>query len=367
VWVPNHYRWTPTGYIFIPGYWDLAVSQRGVIYAPVIVNPEVVTVGFSYTPAYAVSDTVVVETLFVRPTYAHYYFGDFYGPTYATMGYESVFVYSGRSYDSIIVYETWAHRTQPNWISVQIDIFNGRSRGALPVPPRTLVQQNTIIQQNVTNVTSVTNVTNNNITNVTNNTTNVNRTTNTINRTTNTYNTPVLGTTSKVMAAKGVKTVAIDSATRVQAKQQAAVVQQVAMQRTATERPLPPGAPRQARVASLSVPKAQAVQPGFVAPRVSQQAANQARAAQPPQPAPVPAHPGSNPSAVSPARTQPYTAGAAPHGGHPGVMPGSANMRPQSRYGQAHAMPNASQSRPPARPSEPPARRPPPKDSKEHH
>jgi hypothetical protein len=370
VWVPNHYRWTPSGYIFIPGYWDLAVSQRGVIYAPVIVNPEIVTVGFTYTPAYAVSDTVVVETLFVRPTYAHYYFGDFYGPAYATMGYQSVFVYSGRSYDSIIVYETWAHRTQPNWISVQIDIFNGRSRGALPVPPRTLVQQNTIIQQNVTNVT---NVTNNNITNITNNTTNVNRTTNiannttNVNRTTNTYNTPVLGTTSKVMAAKGVKTVALDSATRVQAKQQATAVQQVAMQRTATERPLPPGAPRQARVASLSVPKAQAVHPGFVAPRVSQQAMNQARVGQPPRPAAVPPHTATSSSGVASPRTQTSTAGASPHGGHSGVMPGNANMRPQSPIGQPHAMPHAPMSRPPARPSEPPARRPPPKDSKDHH
>ncbi|MHB8736843.1 MAG: hypothetical protein ACYC6M_16190, partial [Terriglobales bacterium] len=71
VWVPDHYRWTPSGYIFIAGYWDLAVSRRGVLYAPVIVDPAVVTTGFYYTPAYAVSDAFVVDALFVCPSYGH--------------------------------------------------------------------------------------------------------------------------------------------------------------------------------------------------------------------------------------------------------------------------------------------------------
>jgi hypothetical protein len=361
VWVPNHFRWTPSGYIFIPGYWDLAVGQRGVIYAPVIVDPNVVTAGFYYTPTYAVSDTVVVDALFIRPMYAHYYFGDYYGPAYATLGYQSAFVYSGRNYDSIIVYESWAHRTQPSWVSVQIDIFNGRNRGVLPVPPRTLVQQNTIIQQNITNVT--------NVTNITNNTTNVNRST--VN-----YNRPVLATTSQVMAAKGAKTVSLDAATRVQAQHQSAAVQQVALQRTTTEQPLPPGAPRQARVASLSVPKAQAVQPGFTAPRVTQQAMNQARAGQPPRPATAPpmgnsaapAPHGINPSGTASSMGLPKAPGASPVGTHPGHLTGSVNSRPQTPFGQPpRGMTNSPMSRPQGRPTQPPARRPPPKDPKEHH
>jgi hypothetical protein len=342
VWVPSRYLWTPTGYIFIPGYWDLVVSQRGVLYAPVIVDPNVVTAGFYYTPTYAINDTVVVDALFVQPMYAHYYFGDYYGPAYATMGFQSVFFYSGRHYDSIIVYESWAHRSQPNWISLQIDVFNGRSRGVLPVPPRTLVQQNTIIQQNITNVTNVTNVTNN----ITNNTTNVNRMA-------AKYNTPVLASTSKIMAAKGAKTVTLDEATRVQAKQQAAAVQQVAMQRTATEKPLPPGAPRQARVASLSVPKTQAVQPGFVAPRVTPQAMNHAQVGQPLRPAMAPAI--SRPGAGGmPAPTQPR----APAGYHP--------LSPAPPGQPLRSTPNSSPIRPTGRPSPPPPRRPPPKETKTH-
>lgn len=345
VWIPDRYLWTPTGYAFVPGYWDLAINQRGVLYAPVIVDPNVVAAGFAYTPTYAVSDTVVLDALFVQPMYGHYYFGDYYGPAYAGMGYQSVFVYGGRHYDSIIVYETWAHRSQPNWVSLQIDVFNNRSVGVAPVPPRTLVQQNTIIQQNVTNVTNVTN----NITTVANNTTNVRRTT-------ANYNTPVLAPTSKLLATKGVKTETLDGATRVQAKQQAAVVQQVAMQRTATEQPLPPGAPHQARVASLSVPKAQAVQPGFVAPHMAPQALNQARVGQPPRPA-----------AASPAG---FSANSPSYAAHPSGMyyplgrPGANGMSaPQPRApGGYHPLP-----RPTGRPAEPPVRQPPPKPSREHH
>jgi hypothetical protein len=380
VWIPDHYRWTPTGYIFIPGYWDLAVSRRGVLYAPVVVDPLVVTAGFTYTPVYAVSDAVVVDALFVRPAYAHYYFGDYYGPAYATLGYESVIVSSGRRYDSIIVYETWAHRSQPNWVSLQIDIHNGRSRGELPVPPRTLVQQNTIIQQNITNVT---NVTNNITNNVSSNATTVNRST--------TYNTPVLAPTTQVAAAKGLKTVPLDSATRVQARDQAAVVQQVAQQRTATEQPLPPGAPRQARAASLSVPKTQSVQPGFTAPKLAPQALARAASAQPPQPAPAPrpglarptssvGHPGIPAStahlssAAPPGR--PATGITASQPGRP-VSPLPQGLRPGGP-GAGLAVPHAQPAQPqrtmpgsPPRPlggaSQPPARRPPPKDSKEHH
>jgi hypothetical protein len=352
IWVPDRYLWTPAGYVFVPGYWDLTVSQRGVLYAPVIVDPLLVPAGYYYTPAYAVTDTVVIEALFVRPVYAHYYFGDYYGPAYVRMGYESAFVYSGRHYDSIIVYESWAHRSQPNWVSLQIDVFNGRSRGVLPVPPRTLVQQNTIIQQNTTNVANVAN----NITNI-NNTTNVNRT--------NNYTTPVLASTSKVMAAKGVKTVPLDEATRVQAKHQAAVVQQVAMQRTATERPLPPGTPRQAHVASLSVPKTQAVQPGFVAPRVTSQAMNRAQSSQPLRPATVPSmglsatapHSVAGPSGIPSSMAHPGT---------PGVT-NAAHTLPQAQAGQPQrGQPSVSPFRPASRPSAPPASKPPPKE-KSHH
>ena len=129
VWVAGHYRWSPTGYIYIPGYWDLAVSRRGVLYAPVVITPSVVTVGFVYTPAYAVHDTILVDTLWVRPCHCHYYYGDYYGDRYHDWGFESCVVYNQRHYDSIIVYERWDHRSDPTWF----DVAFGSTTIAMPI------------------------------------------------------------------------------------------------------------------------------------------------------------------------------------------------------------------------------------------
>jgi hypothetical protein len=356
VWVPDHYCWTPSGYVYVPGYWDYALAQRGILYAPVVVDPAVVTTSFYYTPAYAVSDTVVVDALFVRPAYAHYYFGDYYGPTYVALGFESGYVYSRRNYDCIVVYEGWAHRATPNWVGLQMDIYSGRSAGRLPTPPRTLVQQNI----NITNVTNVTNV----------------------HRTVTNYSTPVVAPAAQVAAAKGVKTVALDPATRQQARLQASAVQQVAQQRTRLETPLPPGSPRQARVGALTVPKAQPVHPGFVAPRAPQPSAATAtggmRAVYPTGsagPHAGPAAPHTSPASAFQARpgfAPPYHPGTAQPGFGTGYRPGggtAASIPPPHLPGGApgrypgNTVPTA---RPPARPAPPPpAHRPPPRD--QHH
>jgi hypothetical protein len=255
VWVPGHYRWTPGGYLYVAGYWDLAVSRRGVLYAPVVIDPRVVTVSYVYTPAYAVPETVVVDTLWVRPAYCHYYFGDYYGEEYRVCGYESCVVYSRRHYDSIIVYERYEHRRDPDWFEVRVRVYDERERFPERRPPRTLVQQNIVVKQNI-------NVTNNYY---------------------------MVAPTAQVAAAKGQKVVPVDSDCRAQALQQAKAVQQVSVQRTQTEVKVTPGTALKPRVASLSVPAAQ--------PVASKPAAVTA-------PATTATHPT---TAVSPAATAPVT------------------------------------------------------------
>ena len=34
-WCPAHYVWTPRGYIFVGGFWDYPIEQRGILFAPV--------------------------------------------------------------------------------------------------------------------------------------------------------------------------------------------------------------------------------------------------------------------------------------------------------------------------------------------
>jgi hypothetical protein len=225
VWVAAHYSWTPGGYVFIPGYWDFAVARRGVLYAPVVVDYGVVGVGFVYTPAYVVSDTIIVDSLFIRPCCCHYYFGDYYGPVYRSYGFESCVVYGRGHYDAIFVYSSWEHRADPGWATFQLDLCLARHAGRAPCPPRTLVQQNITVQNNI-------NVTNNYYARNTG---------------------PVLMTPGQLASARGVSNVPLSTAQRSTALQQASFTQQVAAQRSLTEVSTPGQRLSQPRSASFNL------------------------------------------------------------------------------------------------------------------
>jgi hypothetical protein len=139
VWVPAHYRWTPSGYIYVPGYWDYALAQRGFLYAPVVVDTVVVGPGFVYTPAYVVSSSVLIDCMWIRPCYCHYYFGDYYGGVYAGWGFESCVVYSRRCYEPIFFYARWENRYDPHWEVARLEVYRGRVAGTLAPPPRVAV------------------------------------------------------------------------------------------------------------------------------------------------------------------------------------------------------------------------------------
>ena len=341
VWVPDHFSWTPAGYVFVEGYWDLPLRSRGLLYAPVVFRPDVVTVGFVYTPAYAVCDTVVVDAMFIRPANRCYYFGDYYGPAYTRYGYQSCVVYSASNYDGIIVYERYEHRSDPTWSTFQVNLYNDRCSGREVCPPRTLAAQQTFINNTTVNNTTI------------------------INRTT-VNNITMIAPPAQVAAAKSTTLVKIDAATQQQARVQAATVQQVAQQRVATERPLPPGSPRQARVASLSVPQAQPVKPGMVAPRPSALATTAPALRPAPRPAPTtpaasvsrpvanttyPAatasRPGANTTAPRPAGIQPATA-------HVPGQPGATGVKPGTTMNPAAVRPNPVPLHRPPPPKHPP-------------
>ena len=87
VWIPAHYVWTPRGYVFVDGYYDYSVARRGVLFAPVYFNSSIYSQrGFSYSPVTVINPAVFTSHLFLRPSYGHYYFGDYYGANYASAG-----------------------------------------------------------------------------------------------------------------------------------------------------------------------------------------------------------------------------------------------------------------------------------------
>lgn len=86
VWVPAHYLWTPGGYVYVTGYWDYQPRYRGVVFAPIQVYPSYYR-SLAYRPSFAINLGLSLAHLFVRPSYRHYYFGNYYGPAYSRLGF----------------------------------------------------------------------------------------------------------------------------------------------------------------------------------------------------------------------------------------------------------------------------------------
>ncbi|MDY3556232.1 hypothetical protein R5W24_005395 [Gemmata sp. JC717] len=182
VWVPAHFCRTPVGFVFVDGYWDYTLAQRGVLYAPVTFSRTVLTRrGFVYTPVYVVSEPALVGALFVRRGRTHYYFGDYFEPRYVARGYNpwagrvvnatfTIGFGAGRNwgYDPLWAHYATANRNNRAWNARVNDLYTGRYAGKVARPPVTLTQQNTVINQitqtNVTNVTNNVTVVNNNVT-----------------------------------------------------------------------------------------------------------------------------------------------------------------------------------------------------------
>ena len=138
-WTPSYYRWAPRGYVYVDGYWDYPVVNRGVIFAPVrfqrsyYEQPD-----FYYSPQTVISLSVFSNHLFLRPNYGHYYFGDYYEPRYRDNYYAS-YDYGSRyrGYDPIYAYNRWENRRDGNWDRERQDYYEYRRDHAEARPPRT--------------------------------------------------------------------------------------------------------------------------------------------------------------------------------------------------------------------------------------
>jgi hypothetical protein len=117
IWVPDRYIWTPFGFVFRPGYYDRRLPERGCLFAPVYFThvhywhrPRVY-----FTPTYVIDSGPLALHLFVRPTYCHYYFGDYYADHYAGWGFRPWYACDFRyratyCYDPLLVFYVGYHR-----------------------------------------------------------------------------------------------------------------------------------------------------------------------------------------------------------------------------------------------------------------
>lgn len=167
VWMPAHYCRSPYGYIFVEGYWDHPLIERGLLFAPVVFERNVFRRrDFVFSPRFVVNADFLLSSLFVWPRGYHYCFGDYFDNNFARVGLVSWIDYRlGRSaFDP-----NWAfyrHQQGRDWERGLVELFTGRRDGTIVRPPHTLVQQQQVIQNITTK--NVQNVTVNKTLNVTN-------------------------------------------------------------------------------------------------------------------------------------------------------------------------------------------------------
>ena len=107
LWVPATYYWCPRGWVYVPGYWDYPLARRGLVFSPVYFAGPVGV----YRPAVCLDVGVLSFSLFCRPAYCHYYFGDYYDDRYVGLGIRPWFYYNSwhHGYDPLFGYYRWYH------------------------------------------------------------------------------------------------------------------------------------------------------------------------------------------------------------------------------------------------------------------
>ncbi|MGO9110212.1 MAG: hypothetical protein ACLP9L_13380 [Thermoguttaceae bacterium] len=149
IWQPDAYYWSPRGWLYVAGYWDYPLARRGLAFSLVCFSGPVT----AYQPADCLDVGAISVSLFCRPSYCHYYFGDYYDDSYAALGIGPWFNYDlpPYGYDSLYSYYRWYNVTrlgQRQW--------DQRLRGwhdyyrAHPEmrPPRTLAAQEALLASN---------------------------------------------------------------------------------------------------------------------------------------------------------------------------------------------------------------------------
>jgi hypothetical protein len=159
IWVPAHYCWSPRGYAFVDGYWDYSLARRGLLFAPVYFPRDVLArKNFVYTPSIVIDPTLLTTYLFTRPSFAHYYFGDYYAADNIKAGVYPWFAYhnSHYGYDPIYAHESWnLGRKDSNWLAGQRQAYWDRRDHGASRPPHTFAEQQKLARQPNANISNL--------------------------------------------------------------------------------------------------------------------------------------------------------------------------------------------------------------------
>jgi hypothetical protein len=153
IWCAAHYVWTPRGYVFVNGYWDYPLEDRGLLFAPVCFDrPLWNTPGWCYRPSCVITIGSLFDCCWVWPSRCCYCFGDFYDPCFARLGFVPWFTFGVQNHDPLFCHYAWSHQGTSGWVAGLNATFTARSNGALSRPPATFAAQTaTLAGSGITN------------------------------------------------------------------------------------------------------------------------------------------------------------------------------------------------------------------------
>jgi hypothetical protein len=150
VYVPAHYVWTPCGYVYIHDYWDYSIRRRGLLLAPVYIDPVVYCrPQYVFRPRIIIDLDLLTDHFFCYPRYYHYCFGDYYSRDYLRIGIYPWFSFHlscGYS-ASYAYYDCFYRKKDPKWSERIREQYVVYREDASTRPPRTFAAQQALVQE----------------------------------------------------------------------------------------------------------------------------------------------------------------------------------------------------------------------------
>lgn len=149
VWTPASYYWCPRGWVFCDGHWDYPLASRGLLFAPIRFGALAYRERHSFSPSVVIDAGNLSFYLFARPSYCHYYFGDYYAASYDGLGifpWFGVGSFGGYRYDPLFSFYRWRNRTSdPQWLANLQGWHTYYRQHADQRPPQTLSAQQQLL------------------------------------------------------------------------------------------------------------------------------------------------------------------------------------------------------------------------------
>jgi len=136
IWINSCYVWTPGGYVFVNGYWDYPLVNRGLLFAPIYFSdPLWLRPGWFFRPRFVLGwgSPWWFNNFWWRPGWPNFFFGNFGGPAFARAGFRPWF--AGPTWgNSMFNFYRWQNRGNPTWVAGVRNNFNNPGNRVAATP-----------------------------------------------------------------------------------------------------------------------------------------------------------------------------------------------------------------------------------------